>query len=145
MQWILTNDSCLNCYNYTKIGNIVILHIFKLQVLMIVTFSLTLTDMLLPNSFEGDILLSPRQLEQYTRSRVSRAVSMVETAKWPGGIVPYELSPHLSTLLLDHAGMVNNMCALSVCVRACVCLFVYVLCVCMCVYTCWTGDVICCT
>ncbi len=49
---------------------------------------------------EGDMILNAKQLEQYfgVSTRETRAVTMVETAKWPGGIVAYDLSPNLSKL-----------------------------------------------
>ncbi len=69
---------------------------------MLITLSLFPIDLVVPDTFEGDIVLTPLQLEQLrveASSRETRAVTMMETAKWPGGIVPYELSPDLSMLL----------------------------------------------
>ncbi len=49
---------------------------------------------------EGDIILNAIQLANYNEpsARETRAVTMVETAKWPRGIVAYDLSPDLSEL-----------------------------------------------
>ncbi len=71
--------------------------------------------LVLSHTLEGDILLNPTQLKQYTESsssssRETRAVTMIETAKWPGGIVPYELSPSLSELCVVCSVCVGGGC-----------------------------------